>query len=65
MAGRGVRVYLQVEPALALQRLQTQQELAITQNIVFEARPLLAGPDLLPHYITCSLHVPVGIRKLN
>lgn len=57
MAGRGVRVYLQVEPALALQRLQTQQELAIAQNIVFEARPLLAGPDPL-----ASLHHLLSAR---
>ena len=47
MAERGVRVYLHVEPALALRRLQAQLELAIAQNTVFEVRPLLAGPDPL------------------
>jgi shikimate kinase/3-dehydroquinate synthase len=47
MAERGVRVYLQVEPDLALQRLQAQMELAIAQNTIFEVRPLLAGPDPL------------------
>ncbi len=47
MAERGVRIYLQVEPVLALQRLQAQMELAIAQNTIFEVRPLLAGPDPL------------------
>jgi shikimate kinase / 3-dehydroquinate synthase len=47
MAERGVRVYLHVEPASALQRLQDQLELAIAQDSVFEVRPLLTGPDPL------------------
>jgi 3-dehydroquinate synthase len=47
MAERGVRVYLQVEPAIALRRLQAQLELASAQNAVVEVRPLLAGPDPL------------------
>jgi len=51
MAERGVRVYLQVDPAVAIQRLQAQMERALAQNAVFEVRPLLAGPDPL-----ASLH---------
>ncbi|MBV9616819.1 MAG: 3-dehydroquinate synthase [Ktedonobacteraceae bacterium] len=47
MAERGVRVYLQVDPAVAIQRLQAQMERALAQNAVFEVRPLLAGPDPL------------------
>ena len=58
MAERGVRVYLQVEPAIALQRLQAQLELAIAQNTVFEVRPLLAGPDPLT-----SLHHLLSARS--
>ncbi len=57
MAERGVRVYLQVDPASAIQRLQAQQELAIAQKTVFEVRPLLAGPDPL-----ASLHHLLSTR---
>lgn len=47
MAERGTRVFLQVEPQTALQRLQAQQQMALTQGVVPEIRPLLAGPDPL------------------
>jgi shikimate kinase/3-dehydroquinate synthase len=57
MAERGVRVYLQVEPAIALLRLQTQLDLAIAQDTPVEVRPLLAGPDPL-----ASLHNLLSAR---
>jgi shikimate kinase / 3-dehydroquinate synthase len=57
MAERGVRVYLQVEPAIALRRLQTQLEQAIVQDTPVEVRPLLAGPDPL-----ASLHHLLSAR---
>ncbi|MBA2396785.1 MAG: 3-dehydroquinate synthase [Ktedonobacteraceae bacterium] len=57
MAERGVRVYLQVEPAVALLRLQTQLDLAIAQDTPVEVRPLLAGPDPL-----ASLHNLLSAR---
>lgn len=47
MAKQGVRIFLQVEPRTAVQRLQTQQALAIVQGIAPETRPLLAGPNPL------------------
>ena len=50
MAERGVRVYLQIDPDSAIQRLQAQLELE---------------PILVPHYITCSPCVLTGIRKPN
>ncbi|HET9918244.1 MAG TPA: 3-dehydroquinate synthase [Ktedonobacteraceae bacterium] len=47
MAEGGIRVYLAVEPATALQRLQRQQHTALAQETSPEVRPLLAGPDPL------------------
>ena len=43
MAERGIRVYLTVEPATALERLQAGQ----SEGVSPEVRPLLAGPDPL------------------
>jgi 3-dehydroquinate synthase len=47
MAERGMRVFLQVPPHVALERLQVQQAAALVQGAVPETRPLLAGPDPL------------------
>lgn len=47
MAEQGTRVFLQVEPQAALQRLQAQQQAALEQSAVPEIRPLLIGPDPL------------------
>ncbi len=47
MAEQGTRIFLQVEPHIALQRLQTQQQTALAQGEAPEVRPLLAGPDPL------------------
>lgn len=58
MAERGVRVYLQVDPESALQRLQSQLEMALVRDIPTEVRPLLAGPDPL-----ASLHRLLSIRS--
>jgi shikimate kinase / 3-dehydroquinate synthase len=58
MAERGVRVYLQVDPASAIQRLRNQHELALAQKTLVEVRPLLAGPD--PH---ASLHQLLSTRN--
>jgi len=47
MATHGVRVWLQTEPGIALERLRTQHAAALAQGIVPETRPLLLGPDPL------------------
>jgi shikimate kinase / 3-dehydroquinate synthase len=47
MAERGVRIFLQVEPHVALQRLLKQYETEQSQGCIPELRPLLAGPDPL------------------
>ncbi len=47
MAERGMRVFLQVPPHVALERLQVQQAAALVQGAVPETRPLLAGSDPL------------------
>ncbi len=47
MAERGVRIFLQVEPHIALQRLLKQYEVEQSQGRAPELRPLLAGPDPL------------------
>jgi shikimate kinase/3-dehydroquinate synthase len=47
MAERGVRIFLQVEPHIALQRLFKQYEDEQSQGCAPELRPLLAGPDPL------------------
>ncbi len=47
MAARGTRVFLQVEPQIALQRLLTQYEAEHARGDTPELRPLLAGPDPL------------------
>jgi shikimate kinase / 3-dehydroquinate synthase len=47
MAGQGIRVYLHVDPSIALQRMQAQQALALAQGAIPETRPLLSGPHPL------------------
>src|SRR2546421_7224380 len=47
MAERGIRVFLQVEPGIALQRLQAQQTSKLASGTLPEPRPLLAVPDPL------------------
>ena len=47
MAEHGVRIFLDVEPATALERLQAQHETICAQGIGPETRPLLAGADPL------------------
>ncbi|HEY4383701.1 MAG TPA: 3-dehydroquinate synthase [Ktedonobacteraceae bacterium] len=47
MAEQGVRIYLAVDPASAVERMQTQHAQAIVQGDAPELRPLLAGPDPL------------------
>ncbi len=47
MAECGIRIFLDVEPATALERLRTQHETASTQGVLPETRPLLAGADPL------------------
>ena|SRR5690348_3617462 len=47
MAEQGVRVFLQVEPGIALQRLQTQQADLLAAGTLSETRPLLAVTDPL------------------
>lgn len=47
MADRGIRVYLHVEPDVAIQRLREQHEQAVAQGAAPELRPMLAGPDPL------------------
>lgn len=47
MAEQGVRIFLQVEPYIALQRLLQQYKTEQSQGQTPELRPLLAGPDPL------------------
>jgi len=47
MAEQGVRIFLQVEPHVALQRLLAQYEAEQSQGRTPELRPLLSGPDPL------------------
>jgi len=47
MAEQGMRIFLQVEPHIALQRLLAQYETELSQKRIPELRPLLAGPDPL------------------
>ncbi len=47
MAEQGLRVFLQVEPGIALQRLQDQQVAMLTAGTLSETRPLLAVTDPL------------------
>ncbi|HEU5228064.1 MAG TPA: 3-dehydroquinate synthase [Ktedonobacteraceae bacterium] len=58
MAEQGTRIFLQVDPQIALQRLQAQQQAALAQGGVPEIRPLLAGPDplaTLQHLLSARL----------
>ncbi len=52
------RIYLQVEPATALERLKAQQTAALAHGETPEVRPLLAGPDLL-----ASLNAQLAARS--
>src|SRR5262249_14487736 len=47
MAQRGVRVFLQINPVTALERIQRQFATEQLQNRAPELRPLLSGPDPL------------------
>lgn len=47
MAEHGIRIWLQTEPSVALERLYAQQATALAQGIVPETRPLLTGSDPL------------------
>jgi 3-dehydroquinate synthase len=47
MAKHGVRVFLQIDPAAALERMQQQFAAEQAQNRPPEFRPLLSGPDPL------------------
>ncbi len=47
MDEQGQRIYLQVEPATALERMKAQQTAALAHGETPEVRPLLAGPDPL------------------
>src|SRR2546430_6829738 len=47
MAEHGVRIFLQVEPQVAWQRLWAQNETQQSQEYTTVSRPLLAGPDPL------------------
>jgi shikimate kinase / 3-dehydroquinate synthase len=47
MAERGVRIFLQVEPHVALRRLLAQYEAEQSGGRAPELRPLLSGPDPL------------------
>ncbi|GER81474.1 hypothetical protein KTAU_01130 [Thermogemmatispora aurantia] len=47
MAERGVRIFLNVEPETALERLRQQEAVARRQGLSPEVRPLLAGDDPL------------------
>jgi len=59
MAQHGVRIWLQVDPGVALERLQVQHTAALAQGVVPEIRPLLAGSDPL-----AALHTLVATRSL-
>ncbi len=47
MKEQGERIYLQVDPATALERLHAQRAAALARGDTPEIRPLLSGPDLL------------------
>jgi len=47
MKAQGERIYLQVDPATALERLHAQQAAALARGEKPEIRPLLSGPDPL------------------
>lgn len=47
MAKEGIRIFLHTDSAIALRRLQAQQEQELARGAVPETRPLLAGPDPL------------------
>src|SRR5260370_10341637 len=47
MKEHGERIYLQVDPATALERLHAQQAAALARGEKPEIRPLLSGPDPL------------------
>src|SRR6266571_3464249 len=47
MKEQGERIYLQVDPATALERLHAQQAAALARGDTPETRPLLSGPDPL------------------
>src|SRR5437763_1642712 len=47
MAQQGIRVFLQVDPATAIERMQQQFAAEQAQNRTPEFRPLLSGPDPL------------------
>jgi len=47
MRTQGERIYLQVDPATALERLHAQQAAALARGEKPEIRPLLTGPDPL------------------
>ncbi len=47
MAELGVRVFLQIEPQIALERLQNQHAREIALGLTPEMRPLISGPDPL------------------
>lgn len=57
MAERGMRIFLQVEPETALQRLQAQQVNALARGAFPETRPLLAEPNPL-----ATLHMLLSAR---
>lgn len=59
MEQRGVRVWLQVDPTIALERLQAQHTTELARGAVPEIRPLLAGADPLT-----ALHTLVATRSL-
>ncbi len=58
MSQRGVRVWLQVDPAIALDRLQAQHAAELARGIVPEIRPLLVGADPLN-----ALHTLLAARS--
>jgi shikimate kinase / 3-dehydroquinate synthase len=49
LASSGTCVYLSVEPAAAISRMQTQHATSIALGHTPEVRPLLSGPDPLSH----------------
>ncbi len=58
MAEHGVRIWLQVEPTMALERLQTQYAAALAQGALPETRPLLANSDPVT-----ALHTLATVRS--
>ncbi len=58
MLQRGVRVWLQVDPTLALERLQAQHSVELARGLVPEIRPLLSGQDPLT-----ALHALLTVRS--